>query len=141
MALKVQFIPTKRSLEDTIGIDRFALSETENIKVIGKEAFPSAVLAKHNEVEVILKEMLDKLWDEERNKFIKEIKILTISYQYLNVLDPTGASYARNWLGVIMITIPKPSEDFTFLDVICHYTLNKVNITMTSGTYKTLDQR
>ena len=43
MALKVQFIPTKRSLEDTIGIDHFALSETENIKAIGKEAFPSAV--------------------------------------------------------------------------------------------------
>ena len=40
-----------------------------------------------------------------------------------------------------MITIPKPREDFTFLDVICHYTLNKVNITMTSGTYKTLDRR
>ena len=96
MALKVQFIPTKRSLEDTIGIDHFALSETENIKVIGKEAFPSAVSAKHNEVEVVLKEMLDKFWDEERNKFMKEIKILTIAYQYLNVLDPAGASYARN---------------------------------------------
>ena len=40
--------------------------------------------------------MLGKHWDEEGNKFIKEIKILTIAYQYLNVLDPTGASYARN---------------------------------------------
>ena len=39
-----------------------------------------------------------------------------------------------------MITIPKPREDFTIFDVICDYTLNKVNITMKSGTYKTLDR-
>ena len=38
-----------------------------------------------------------------------------------------------------MITIPKPREDFTIFDVICDYTLNKVNITMKSDTYKTLD--
>ena len=38
-----------------------------------------------------------------------------------------------------MITIPKPREDFPIFDIICDYTLNKVNITMTSGTYITLD--
>ena len=84
--------------------------------------------------------MLGKHWDEEGNKFTKEIEILPIAYQYLNFLDSNGASYARSWLGVIMITIPKPREDFTIFDVICDYTLNKVNITMTSGTYKTLDR-
>ena len=42
---EVPFIPTKRRLEDTNRIDRLALSETEKIKVIGNEAFPSAVLA------------------------------------------------------------------------------------------------
>ena len=137
MALKVPFIPTKKRLEDTNRIDRFL---TEKIKVIGKKPFPSAVLAKRNEVEVVFKEMLGKHWDEEGNKFIKGIKIFTIVYQYFNFLDPTGASYAPSWLGVIMITITKPREDFTIFDVICDYTLNKVNITMTSGTYKTLDR-
>ena len=88
---------------------------TEKVKVIGKEAFASAVLAKHNEVDVVLKEMLGRHWYEEGNKFIKEIKILTIAYQYLNFLDPTGASYARSWLGVIMIAIPKPGEDLLLL--------------------------
>ena len=46
--------------------------------------------------------MLGKHWDEEGNKFIKGIKIFTIAYQYFNFLDPTGASYAPSWLGVIM---------------------------------------
>ena len=32
MALKVPFIPTKRRLEDTNGIDRFALSGAEKLK-------------------------------------------------------------------------------------------------------------
>ena len=35
MTLKVLFIPTKRRLEDADGIDGFALSETEKIKLIG----------------------------------------------------------------------------------------------------------
>ena len=38
-----------------------------------------------------------------------------------------------------MITIPEPTKDFTIFDVICDYILNKLNITTTSGTYKTLD--
>ena len=84
--------------------------------------------------------MLGKHWDEEGNKFIKGIKIFTIAYQYFNFLDSTGASNAQSWLGVIMIKIPKPREDFPIFDIICDYTLNKVNITMTSGTYKTLDR-
>ena len=60
---------------------------TEKSKVIGKEAFPSAALAKHNEVEVVFREMLGKHWDEEENKFIKGINIFTIAYQYFNFLD------------------------------------------------------
>ena len=40
--------------------------------------------------------MLGKHWDEEGNKFTKEIEILPIAYQYLNFLDSTGASYARS---------------------------------------------
>ena len=54
MVFKVPFIPTKRRLEDVDGIDSFALSETEIIKVIGKGTFASAVLAKHNGEEVVL---------------------------------------------------------------------------------------
>ena len=81
MALKVPFIPTKKRLEDSNRIDRFALSDRKKIKVIGKKPFPSAVLAKRNEVEVVFKEMLGKHWDEEGNKFIKGIKIFTIAYQ------------------------------------------------------------
>ena len=54
MVFKVPFIPTKRRLEDVCGIDSFALSETEIIKVIGKGTFASAVLAKHNGEEVVL---------------------------------------------------------------------------------------
>ena len=68
----------------------------KKITVFGKEAFPLAVLAKHNEMEVVHKEMIGKHWDEEGNKFTKEIEILTIAYQYLNFLDSTGASYARS---------------------------------------------
>ena len=60
MAFKVPFIPTKRRLENADGIGRFALSETERIKVIGKVVFASAVLVKHNAEEVALKEMLSK---------------------------------------------------------------------------------
>ena len=60
MAFKVPIIPTKRRLEDANGIDRFVLSKTKKIKVIGKGAFASAVLAKHNGEEVVLKEMLCK---------------------------------------------------------------------------------
>ena len=37
MELKVPFIPTKRRLENANGIDSFALSETEEIKAIGKK--------------------------------------------------------------------------------------------------------
>ena len=71
MAFKVPFIPTKRRLEDAYGIDRFTLSETERIKVIGKEAFASVVLAKHNGEEFVLKEMLCKHWDDEGKKISK----------------------------------------------------------------------
>ena len=55
MAFEVPFIPTKRRLEDAGRIDSFTLSETERIKVIWKGAFASAVLAKHNGEEVVLK--------------------------------------------------------------------------------------
>ena len=58
--------------------------------------------------------MLGKHWDEEGNKFIKGIKIFTIAYQYFNFLDSTGASYARSWLGVIMITIKKNQRGFYY---------------------------
>ena len=34
-----------------------------------------------------------------------------------------------------MTAIPKPREDFTIFDVICDYTLNKINFMKTSGTY------
>ena len=34
-----------------------------------------------------------------------------------------------------MMTSQKPREDFTNFDVICDYTLNKVNFVKTSGTY------
>ena len=40
--------------------------------------------------------MLCKHWDEEGSKFMKEVKILTIAYQYINFLDLTGASYAQS---------------------------------------------
>ena len=40
--------------------------------------------------------MLGKHWDEEENKFTKEIEILPIAYEYLNFLDSTGASYAQS---------------------------------------------
>ena len=77
MALKVSFIPTKRRLEDADGIDSLALSKMEKIKVIGKGAFASAVLAKHNGEKVVLKEMLCKHWDEEGKKFLNVVKIWT----------------------------------------------------------------
>ena len=73
IAFKVPCIPTKRHLEDADGIDSFASSKTERIKVIGKGAFASTVLAKQNEEEVVLKEMLCKHWDEHG---MKEKKIL-----------------------------------------------------------------
>ena len=72
MAFKVPFIPTKRHLEDADGIDSFTLFETERVKVIGKGAFASAVLAKHDGEEVVLKEMLCKHWDVKR-KNIKKV--------------------------------------------------------------------
>ena len=62
------------------------------IKVIGKGASASAVLAKYNGEEFVLKEILCKHWDEKGKKILKEVKILTIAYQYINFLDPTGAS-------------------------------------------------
>ena len=64
MAFKVPLIPPKRHLEDAEGLESFALSEAEKFKVIGKEAFASAVLVKHNGEETALKEMLCKHWDE-----------------------------------------------------------------------------
>ena len=57
------------------GIDSLALSETKKIKVTRKGAFASAVLAKHNGEEVVLKEMLCKHWDEGK-KFLQQAKIL-----------------------------------------------------------------
>ena len=74
MVFKVPLISTKRRLEDADGIDSFALSKTGRIKVIGKEAFASAVLTKHNREEFALKEMLCKHLDE--GKKILEVKIL-----------------------------------------------------------------
>ena len=76
MAFKVPFIPTKRHLEEADGIDSFTLSKTQRIKIIGKGAFPSAVLAKHNGEEVVFKKVLSKHWDDEGKKFLKEVKIL-----------------------------------------------------------------
>ena len=75
---------------------KLKLPETEKIIVIGKGAFASAVLAKHNEEQVVLKDSLCKHWDEERKKFLEEVNILTIACQYTNFLDVTGTSYARN---------------------------------------------
>ena len=60
MVLKVPFIPNKRRLEHANRIDSFTLSEAERIKVIGKGAFASAVLGKHNGEEIVFKEMLCK---------------------------------------------------------------------------------
>ena len=57
-----------------------------------------------------------------------------IAYQYVNFVDPNG-TYEWSWRGVIMTAIPKPREDFTIFDVICDYTLNKINFMKTSGTY------
>ena len=76
MTFKVPFITTKKRLEDADGIDSFALSETEKIKVIGKGAFASAALAKHNGEQVVLKEILSKHWDKKEKKILKEVKIL-----------------------------------------------------------------
>ena len=59
----------KAPLEDADGIDSFALSEIEKLKWSEKRASASAVLAKYNEEEVVLKEMLYKHWDEEGKKF------------------------------------------------------------------------
>ena len=94
MAFKVPFIPTKKRLEDAVGIDSFALSETEKIKVIGKGAFVSAVLAKHNGEEVVLKEMLCKLWDEEGRKLLKEVKILNSVKNHNHVTDIKKVCYS-----------------------------------------------
>ena len=94
MAFKVPFIPTKKRLEDAVGIDSFALSETEKIKVIGKGAFASAVLAKHNGEEVVLKEMLCKLWDEEGRKLLKEVKILNSVKNHNHVTDIKKVCYS-----------------------------------------------
>ena len=55
MAFKVPLIPPKKRLEDADRKYSFALSETEKIKVIGKGALASAVLAKQNGEEVVLK--------------------------------------------------------------------------------------
>ena len=66
-------------------------------------------------------------------KGLKEVKILTIGCQYINILDPTRASHVESWRSAIMITIPKPREEFTAFGVICDYTLN--DFTMTSGNY------
>ena len=60
--------------------------------------------------------------------------VLAIAYQYVNFVDPNG-TYEWSWRGVIMTAIPKPREDFTIFDVICDYTLNKINFMKTSGTY------
>ena len=95
MTLNFPFIPTKRRLGDADGIDSFAFSETEKIKVIGKGPLPSAILPKHSEEEGFLKEILCKHWDEEGSKVIKKVKILTTAYQYINFLDLTGALYAQ----------------------------------------------
>ena len=94
MALKVPFIPTKRRLEDANGIDRFTLSETERIKVIGKEAFASVVLAKHNGEEFVLKEMLCKHWDDEEKKFLKEVKILNSVKNHKHIVNIKQVCYS-----------------------------------------------
>ena len=70
MPFKLPFIPFKRRLEDADGIDSFTLSETERIKVIGKGAFASAELPKHDG-EVFLKEMLCKSTGMTKEKISK----------------------------------------------------------------------
>ena len=57
MTLKISFILTKRHLRSTEGIESLALSEIKRTKLVEKGAFASAVLAKHNGEEVLLKEM------------------------------------------------------------------------------------
>ena len=71
MAFKISFIPTKRRLEDADGIDSSALSKTRNIKLIGKGDFASAVLAKHNEEEVVLKGYPFETWKWRRKETYK----------------------------------------------------------------------
>ena len=78
-------------MEDGDGIDSFALSETEKIRVIGKGAFASAVLAMHNGEEVVLKEMLCKHWDEEGKKF----KILNRIKTHKHVTNIKKVCYSR----------------------------------------------
>ena len=78
MTFKVLFIPNKRRLEDAEGIDSFALSETEKIRVIGKGAFASALLAKFTGMEVAPKEMLCKYWDEEGKETFRRLKFWVV---------------------------------------------------------------
>ena len=94
MAFKVPFIPTKRRLEDADGIDSFTLSETERIKVIGKGAFASAVVAKHNGEGVVLKEMLCKHWDFEGKKILKEVKIVNSVKNHKHIANIKKVCYS-----------------------------------------------
>ena len=115
---------------------QFRFIQGRKIKVIGKRAFASAeLLAKHNGEEFVLKEMLCEHVDEKGKKILKKVNILIIAYQYINFLHPTGASCLQSWRDVIMIVIPKLREYFTIFNVICDYTLNKINFTKTSSTY------
>ena len=64
------------------------------------------------------------------------VEVVSYYCSPISWLDPTGASYAQGWGGgVVMITIPKSRGNFTIFDVICDYTLNRVNFTKTSGAY------
>ena len=70
----------------------------------------TAVLAKHGGEKVVLKEMLCEHWDEEGKKFLKELKILTIAYQYINFFDPTGASVCtidRSLFQIFRLFLPR----------------------------------
>lgn len=54
MVFEILFIPTKECVEDADVIDSSFLSKTKIIKLIGKGAFGSAVLAYNNGEEVVL---------------------------------------------------------------------------------------
>ena len=82
-------------MEDANRIDSFPLSEREKIKVIEKGAFASAVLARHNGEEVVLKEILCKHWDEEGIKFLKEVKILNSVKNHKHVTNIKKVCYSQ----------------------------------------------
>ena len=73
MAFKILFIQASRCLA---GVDSYTILEIKKVREIGREHFASALIARHNAEEFVVKEILCKHRDQEEKKFPKKFKIL-----------------------------------------------------------------